>query len=162
MKTLLLIRHAKSSLELDTTDFDRPLNKRGKADAPMMAKRLHNKMTELSIILSSPAVRAFTTAKYFAEEYGIRNKDIIVVPLLYLAKPEVYKTVIEVLDDALTHVAIFGHNPGITDFANSLTNVQVDDMPTCAIYTVQSMASKWKYFLQETSSFQFFDYPKIS
>lgn len=160
MKSLFLIRHAKSSWELNKEDIERPLNKRGLSDAPMMAKKMHNRISTIDAIFSSPAVRAFTTAISFAEEFGYNKKEIVTIPSLYLAKPEIYKTIIDGMDESLSSVAIFAHNPGITDFVNSLTNVQVDDMPTCAIYAVQSSTEIWKSFLRSPLNFLFFDYPK--
>lgn len=160
MKTLLLIRHAKSDWELDAKDIDRPLNKRGKADAPMMAKRLIKRNIQPDILLSSSAVRAFSTAKLFAEELSIKNKEIVIIPSLYLAQPAIYTSVIEALDDTFNTVFIFSHNPGITDFVNTLTNVQIDDMPTCAIYALQSNVISWKDFFNHPFNFLFFDYPK--
>lgn len=160
MKRLFLIRHAKSSWELNVEDFHRTLNKRGNTDAPIMAKRMHSKALTLDAIFCSPAVRAFSTAQYFAKEFGYTTDDILLIPSLYLAKPEVYRSIIDDTDDKFSSIAIFAHNPGITDFANSLTNVQIDDMPTCSIYAVQSEANSWKDFLQSPIQFQFFDYPK--
>ena len=160
MKTLLLIRHAKSSWELDSKDIDRPLNKRGQTDAPVMAKRLVKRNIQPDIILTSPAVRAFSTAKLFAEELTMKNEKIVIIPSLYLAQPALYTSIIEALDDTLNTVAIFSHNPGITDFVNTLTIVQVDDMPTCAIYAVESNMISWKDFFNHPVNFLFFDYPK--
>ena len=77
MKTLILVRHAKSSWEeAGIDDFDRPLNERGKHDAPVMAKRLKNKNIDVDIFISSPAKRALRTAKYFTEEFDVDKKEI--------------------------------------------------------------------------------------
>ncbi|MBS1573825.1 MAG: histidine phosphatase family protein, partial [Bacteroidetes bacterium] len=133
MKTLLLIRHAKSSWDdLAMSDFERPLNDRGKRDAPMMARRLTDKKIAIDFFVSSPAKRAKKTAIFFAKEYGVEENDIVFKTELYAAPKDVFYEVIEKLDNSSSHVALFSHNPGITDFANSLTNVRADDMPTCA------------------------------
>ena len=80
MKTLLLVRHAKSSWDdPGMDDIDRPLNDRGKTDAPVMAKRLKNKGVRIDTFISSPAKRARRTARYFAEEYHLEKKDIIII-----------------------------------------------------------------------------------
>src|SRR5690349_9793579 len=86
MKTILLVRHAKSSWEnFSVTDEERPLNDRGKKNAPEMAKRLLKKNIAIDAFISSPAKRAKTTAEYFAEEYGVSKKKIILIPELYMA-----------------------------------------------------------------------------
>jgi phosphohistidine phosphatase len=121
MKTVLLIRHAKSSWgDLSMPDFDRPLNDRGKADAPKMAKRIHNKEIEIDAFISSPAKRAKKTAEIFAERYGLKKTDIILVPELYHAMDAVFFETISRAPKKSDSIAIFSHNPGITEFANRL------------------------------------------
>lgn len=163
MKTLLLIRHAKSSWDqVGLSDFDRPLNERGKKDAPLMAKRMKEKGLRLDHLVSSPAKRARKTARYFAEAFGFNKEDIRLADELYGAThPEFLKVVTEISDRHET-VAVFSHNPGITGFASSLTNVRVDDMPTCAVFAVHVETESWKDFEQAEKRFLFFDYPKNS
>jgi len=160
MKTLVLIRHAKSSWDAPgLSDFDRPLNERGKKDAPEMAKRLKEKI-DIDLFVSSPAKRARKTAKLFAEEYGAKKEDIALVEDLYAATiPAFQKTVVE-LNNKYNTVALFSHNPGITEFANSLTNVRIDDMPTCSVFAVHADIDKWESFSNAEKKFLFFDYPK--
>ncbi|HEU4575350.1 MAG TPA: histidine phosphatase family protein [Chitinophagaceae bacterium] len=161
MKTLLLIRHAKSSWDSATlNDFDRPLNDRGKKDAPVMAKRLLDKKVQIDLIVSSPAKRARKTAAIFAEEYGIKDKQIIYKEALYAAPAEVFETVIAQLEDQFDHAALFSHNPGLTDFVNTLTTVRVDDLPTCSVFAIKVPVKKWKDFPGADKEFWFFDYPK--
>ena len=161
MKTVLLIRHAKSSwTDASLNDFDRPLNDRGKRDAPEMAKRLSDKKIKIDTFISSPAKRAKKTALFFAKEYGIDENDVIYKTELYAAPSEVFYEVIEKLDNSADNVAIFSHNPGITEFANSLTDVRADDMPTCSIFAIKSEAKKWNEFGSSKKVFWFFDYPK--
>lgn len=161
MKTLLLIRHAKSSWDQPgLSDFDRPLNERGKKDAPAMARRLKEKGVDLDHLVSSPAKRARKTAKYFAEEFGLKKDEIQLIEGLYGAtRSEFLQAVIDI-DDQYKTVALFSHNPGITDFASSLTNVRVDDMPTCAVFALQVETETWKDFMDAERKFLFFDYPK--
>ena len=125
-----------------------------------MAKRLIKKDIDIDAFISSPANRALSTAQIFAEEFGKKNKKIISEPSLYEASPDTYFEVIESIDDDIKTVAIFSHNPGITTFANSLTQTTVEDMPTCAIYAVKVDANKWKHFREAKKQFWFFDYPK--
>ena len=161
MKTVLLIRHAKSSwTDASLNDFDRPLNDRAKRDAPEMAKRLSDKKIKIDTFISSPAKRAKKTALFFAKEFGVDEKDVIYKTELYAAPSEVFYDVIEKLDDDADNVAIFSHNPGITEFANSLTDVRADDMPTCSIFAIKSEAKKWNEFSGSKKVFWFFDYPK--
>ena len=160
MKFLLLVRHAKSSWDFNVEDFDRPLNDRGRKSAPEMAKRLIKKNIEVDAFISSPAVRALSTAKIFAEEFGKKTKKIITEPFLYEASANTFMEVVESIDEEFKSVAIFSHNPGITTFANSLTQTIVEDMPTCAIYAVKVDTNKWKHFREAKKEFWFFDYPK--
>jgi phosphohistidine phosphatase len=161
MKTLLIVRHAKSSwAEASQPDIERPLNDRGKEDAPQMAKRVKEKGLKVDHLLSSPAKRAHKTAKLFAEELELDKKDIQLAPDLYEALPEAFYKVVATLSDKHGTVALFSHNPGITGFANTLTNVHVDDMPTCAVFAVSADTDTWVNFKTADKSFLFFDYPK--
>ena len=161
MKTIILVRHAKSSWEEPgLSDFDRPLNDRGKKDAPEMAARLKEKKLDVDLFVSSPAKRARRTARFFAEAFGKEKEDIQLVEDLYLATRDAFLQAINNLDDKHEAVAIFAHNPGITEFASSLTNVRIDDMPTCAMFAAHVDADSWKQFEQAEKKFLFFDYPK--
>lgn len=162
MKSLLLIRHAKSSWDdLSQKDFDRPLNERGKKDAPAMAKRLRKEHNiELDAIISSPAKRAITTAKFFADEFDIKKKNIIGQSKLYEASIENFYDAVLNIDDDYETVALFSHNPGISAFSNALTNARVDDMPTCAVFALHIKTNSWKDFRDAEKEFWFFDYPK--
>ncbi len=161
MKSVLIIRHAKSSWDnVLQKDFDRPLNVRGHKDAPAMAKRLLDKMINIDAFIASPALRAYTTAGYFAKAYGKKEKDVVTLPQLYEASAPVFYSVISHTSDALNTIAIFSHNPGITDFVNSLTNTRIDDMPTCGIFAIHTDIEHWKDFGLAKKTFWFFDYPK--
>jgi phosphohistidine phosphatase len=161
MKTLILVRHAKSSWDDPSVkDFDRPLNERGKKDAPEMAKRLKEKGIVLDHIVSSPAKRARRTAREFAQEYDIKKGKIELVDDLYAAGAPAFESTVAKLPDSAKAVALFSHNPGITDYANTLTNTRVDDMPTCALFAVQADIKQWKDFSTAEKKFLFFDYPK--
>ena len=161
-KTLLIIRHAKSSWEIGTlTDFERPLNDRGKKDAPVMAQRLKDKNIFIDAFVSSPAKRAKKTAELFAEVYNCKNDDIIFISKLYQAGTDTFFEVIESLDDAFNTVAIFSHNPGITAFVNMLAATpMIDNMPTCGIFAVKLNSPQWTGFRKAKKEFLFFDYPK--
>ena len=164
MKQLLIIRHAKSSWDITIPkDFDRELNDRGHRDAPEMAKRLIKKGIEIDAFISSTAVRAFTTAVYFAEAYekaGYKSLDVLGVSELYHAQPKAFIEVIRNIDNANDTVAIFSHNPGITEFVNGLTSARIDDMPTSGIFALKIESETWKDFVDAKKTFWFFDYPK--
>lgn len=161
MKTLILVRHAKSSWdESGLSDSERPLNERGKKDAPDMAKRLRKKGLTIDRLVSSPAERAFRTARYFSKEFDIKKGDIQVEKSLYGALPSQFEQVVALLSDRDNTVLLFSHNPGITDFANTLTNVRTDNIPTCGVFAVQAEVDSWSDFAKAEKKFLFFDYPK--
>ncbi|MEO8713045.1 MAG: histidine phosphatase family protein [Parafilimonas sp.] len=161
-RSLLIIRHAKSSWEdFSQKDFDRPLNDRGKKNAPIMAKRIHKEMSvTLDAIISSPAKRAFATAKFFAKEFNIKKENFFEKPELYEPSIENFFKVAAGIDDDYKTVALFSHNPGISVFANLLTNIRIDDMPTCAVFAIHIQTDSWKNFRNAEKEFWFFDYPK--
>jgi len=161
MKTLLLIRHAKSSWDDPSVpDFDRPLNERGKNDAPEMAKRLTDKKIRLDALVSSPAKRAKKTCIAFAKEFEYDKDDIRFEEKLYEAGTEDFLEVVKGLKNKWNDVAIFSHNPGITYFANTLTSTRIDNMPTCSIFSVKIKTDSWKDIDSAEKEFWFFDYPK--
>jgi phosphohistidine phosphatase len=113
MKRVFLVRHAKSDWSVDTDDFERPLNERGKRDAPMMADRLAKKKIPIDAFVSSPAKRALRTAKLFAECMEINKDDIILKSELYLAPAGTFFEVLEKMDDKFNAIAVFSHNNGV-------------------------------------------------
>lgn len=161
-KTLFLVRHAKSSWDnISLSDFDRPLNERGKSDAPKMAKRLRKRNIKIDACISSPAKRAKKTADYFIHEFDVKEKDVILVSALYDAGISNFSETIKDIDDKYKSVALFSHNPGITAFANQLIDqANIENMPTCSILAVKADIEKWKNFNKAKKEFLFFDYPK--
>ena len=161
MKTLFIIRHAKSDQSFFGNDFERPLNERGKADAAIMAKRLVDNKNKVDALVASPAVRAKETAELFAETLKIPVAQIVFISALYHASPEVFYEVVSNLADELDVVAIFSHNPGISYFVKSLNTITpVDNMPTCSVFAASADITKWSGFLKSKKEFLFFDYPK--
>ena len=162
MKQLLLIRHAKSSWDdAATHDIDRPLNDRGKKDAPKMAERLLDKKIKIEGFYTSPAKRAVATCELFVKAYDKKKKNIIEVAELYEPHMQNFFNVIKKADEDFDCIALFSHNPGITAFVNQLTDVKVDDMPTCSIFAIKIDIKKWNEFEEGEKSFWFFDYPKL-
>jgi phosphohistidine phosphatase len=163
LKTIILVRHAKSSWDdFSLKDEDRPLTDRGKKNAPDMAKRLLKKKVPIDAILSSPAERAKSTAEYFAREYDISKKKIILIPELYMANNDAFVRTIRNAPEKANSIALFSHNDGITHFANSLSEAKVDNMPTCSVFAVKVDIKSWDEFEPGKSEFYFFDYPKSS
>ena len=161
MKTIILVRHAKSSWDdFSLKDEDRPLTDRGKKNAPDMAKRLLKKKIPIDAILSSPAKRAKSTAEYFAKEYDIAKKKITLVPELYMASSDAFIRTIRNAPEKADSIALFSHNDGITQFANSLSDARVDHMPTCSVFAVKVDIDSWNEFEPGKAEFYFFDYPK--
>ena len=146
MKSIYLIRHAKSSWgDFTVPDFDRTLNERGLRDAPEMAKRLLHRKIVPDAFVSSPAKRAKKTCKIFCETMDVDSSKIIFIEDLYHASIETYQKLISALSNDYKKVAIFSHNPGITDFANTLCKgVHIDNIPTCGIFAVEADIKEWK------------------
>jgi phosphohistidine phosphatase len=133
MKTLLLVRHAKSSRDDPSLpDRDRPLDDRGKHDAPKMGKCLAKRDVKPDRLISSPALRALTTAQLIAEPLGCKRKDIVVDDRLYGASADGLLALIRALDDKLERVMLVGHNPEFTELAHRLSS-RIVHMPTCAV-----------------------------
>lgn len=159
MKKLYLIRHAKSSWsDPSLSDFDRPLNKRGKRDAPIMAAWLKDHVVQIGHIISSPAKRAKRTAKVFAETFDI---EITYHESLYHADTaEIYSSIYAINDDH-SSIAMFGHNPGFIYFANEFVgNSFIDNVPTCGIVGLTSSIDSWADFSPDVAKLEFFMYPK--
>ena len=161
MKTILCVRHAKSGWDDPSlSDIERKLTDRGKSDAKMMAKRLQERSIEIDAFVSSTAKRAKKTAKIFMKEFEKDKKKLQLTASLYEASVKDFYDVIESLDDKDKTVALFSHNPGITDFVNSLDCTPVYDMPTCSVFAVKAKTKNWKDFRAAEKEFLFFDYPK--
>ena len=160
-KQLLLIRHAKSDWDnAGLTDFNRPLNRRGNANAPEMACRMLNEQIIPDLIVSSPALRAITTAKYFAETWRIDKAKIQHESSIYEANVKSLLAVVNQLENQFKLVALFGHNPGLTDFANYLSDANIYNMPTCSIVIIKFPFDNWNEISAETGKVMLFDYPK--
>jgi phosphohistidine phosphatase len=164
MKTLYVIRHAKSSWDdTDLSDFDRPLNERGKRDAPRMGKRLKEKSVHPDLMLSSPAKRAWSTCKRIAEVLGYPEENIKADKGLYHANEDNILAILRKIDDKYNTVLIFGHNPGLTDFINSLSRdkkMKIFNIPTCGIVAFSLDVEHWNLIDYGNGKFLFFDYPK--
>jgi len=161
MRTIYLVRHAKSSWDFPwLDDKDRPLNKRGKHDAPKMGKLLKEKGEEPDLMVSSPAKRAFSTAKRIAKELNYPVKNIMKSDLLYMADMEDFFTVIRDAGKNVYKLMMFSHNYGITYFANYVSDSDIDNIPTCGIARIDFEINSWKDIESKKGKLIYFEYPK--
>lgn len=142
MKTLLILRHAKSSWKFpDLSDHDRPLNRRGKRDAPRMGKTLKERELVPDLVISSTATRAKDTASAVAKHSGYKGKRIR-FESLYAAEPGAYLAVLRELTDNYQRVLIVGHNPGVEELIELLTG-EIHIVPTCTLAQIEFDIEKW-------------------
>jgi phosphohistidine phosphatase len=161
MKNLYIVRHAKSSWDYpELSDIDRPLNKRGKKNAPEMGQRLAAKNISPELLISSPAKRAHTTARRIAKEIGYEKSKIIVHSKLYHGGLGEMIELIQSTDKSINSLMIFGHNPGFTELANYLTGSNIYNIPTCGIVSIEFDTDDWAIIGQNEGKMLFFDYPK--
>ncbi len=161
MKELILVRHAKSSWKDPTlSDHDRPLNKRGKRDAPEMGKRLARSECDPDLIVSSSAVRAMDTARSIAGKLGYPRESIAVEERLFHAGVSELLRVIRGVVDSVDSLMLFGHNPGLTDLANHLGPREIFNMPTCAVLHLRFQADAWSTVGVVPGDEVLYDYPK--
>jgi len=151
MKTLLLLRHAKSSWgDGDLADFDRPLNNRGRHDAPRMGQLLARHELTPDLIITSAARRAATTAELvaMAAEYA---GDIQYTNELYLADPDTFLEVARETDDSVARLMLVGHNPGIEELVAALAG-RDERMPTAALACFRLAIDHWRDLTDETAA----------
>jgi phosphohistidine phosphatase len=162
MKTIILVRHAKSSWkDPRLEDFERPLNKRGKRDAPLMGEKLKERQILPDQILSSPAKRARKTADLIAEAIGYPRKNIQLVDKMYHCGASDLLALLKKLDDKHTSVMLFGHNPEFVDFAGMMLKPgPVQAIPTTGVYCIRFPVDSWKKVQKGKGESVFFDYPK--
>ena len=161
MLTIYLVRHAKSDwANGNIADIDRPLNDRGYRDAHFMGKLLKDKKINPDCIISSPAIRAISTALIFARNLNYDSKNILLEKPLYDSASKEYKAVVSKIKDENVVVILFGHNPTITNFANSLSSAAVEDLPTCAIVGIRFKTNSWKNISEIKGELFLFEFPK--
>lgn len=159
MKRLYIIRHAKSSWKDDSLDdFERPLSKRGKANAPMMGRRLKERGAHPDIIISSPALRAKTTAELIAKELGY-SKEIMFKAEMYESSSEQLHSILREIDDVNETVFLLGHNPELNMLAQMYVEFE-ENIVTCGIVAIEFKSEKWVDISKENATFLYFDYPK--
>jgi phosphohistidine phosphatase len=160
MKTLYLVRHAKSSWATAAqADRDRPLNERGLHDVALMGQRLAERGVKPDVMLSSPATRAHTTARHIAKALGVKGKHIVEVERLYDATADQILGVVQVLGPKPRHVMVFGHNPGMSELAHRFAS-EITHMPTCAVAEFRFDVTSWAGVGDHKPAHVAFDFPK--
>ena len=161
MKNLYLVRHAKSTREYpELTDFERPLNIRGRIDAPVMSELLKKMGALPDLILTSPANRTMATARLFAEHLNYPQNKIQVVEEIYEAWRETLVDVLKTIDSKNESVILIGHNPGLQLLAEYLTDFPHDNIPTCGIVGLELDIDNWAAIKEKSAKLMFFEYPK--
>ena len=161
MKKLTLIRHAKSSWKyVDLDDMDRPLNRRGNRDAPLMGEVLAGRGFNPDTILTSPALRALRTAEAVAAGIGYAPQRIVLDDRLYHADNDDLLDVVKSINDSLGWVACVGHNPGLTDLANYLGRRRIDNVPTSGVVEIRFGCDRWADLDRTEPDHVDFDFPK--
>ena len=161
MKTLYLLRHAKSSWDQpELRDFERPLAKRGLKDISNMGQRFSLLGRQLECIISSPAVRAKTTASLFAREVGYPEDEISANPELYFAGAAMFLKAASLIDEHFHSAMLVGHNPAITEFANDMCNAGIDNIPTSGLVELRLPVEYWSEIKYGNAELIDFDYPK--
>ena len=161
MKTLTLVRHAKSSWKnRNLGDRERPLSERGRHDAPIMGRRIAAAGIRPSLIVSSPALRAWSTAKKIARELGYPKEFLQREDDLYLASLDDLLAVVAAQDNGFNNLMLVGHNPGLTDFANYLSPGITNNVPTAGVLSVDLQTDAWAWRERPETSLVLYDFPK--
>ena len=161
MRSLTLVRHAKSSWDdAALADFDRPLNDRGRRDAPLMAQRFARAANAPLQLVASPALRAASTALLFADALGLTADAIRYEPRIYEADVETLLAVVRGLSDELPNAVLFGHNPGFTDLCHALARCDFTEMPTCAVARIDFDVERWTDVAPGRGRLMAYSFPK--
>jgi phosphohistidine phosphatase len=161
MKTLYLLRHAKSSWDYpDLKDFERPLNGRGLRDVPVMADRFNARNCTVDCIVCSPAVRAKTTAGLFSEAVNFKGGAIVSNPELYFAGVGMFLKAAKLMDSSCNTSMLVGHNPAITEFVNAMTGEAIENIPTCGFVQMELAIDDWADASLGSARLIEFDFPK--
>ena len=161
MKKLFLVRHAKSSWSNpDLDDIERPLNKRGKRDAPFMGKVLNDNNINPDLIISSPAERAFVTAKTVAEQINYPIIKIQIIDRLYHGGFKDLLVTLKGTKPSINTLMLFGHNPGLTDLSNYISNQHIENIPTTGIVEIDLRVNNWNEIDEDSGTFVDFEFPK--
>jgi phosphohistidine phosphatase len=157
---LTLVRHAKSSRDdMTLEDFMRPLNDRGRRDAPEMGRRLRESGVQPDLIIASPAKRAIKTARIIAGEIDFPEVKILEAAEIYEAAAGELLKLVQRLSEDKRDVMLVGHNPGVTDFVKLFLQSGIDNMPTCGVVRLAFDAQRWRDISPQNASLLLLDYP---
>jgi phosphohistidine phosphatase len=161
MKNLYLVRHAKSSWKFPALDdFERPLNKRGRKNAPFMGNVLKKLKVAPDLVISSPANRAATTARIIAAAINFPLENIRYSETVYEFSENALIPVVQQIDDAVKKAMIVGHNPAINGLANYIGDQPIGNIPTCGAYCVRLDITSWIEISERCGKLEFFEFPK--
>ena len=161
MKTIYLVRHAKSSRKYPALeDFERPLNKRGRESLIIMGKMLNNINVSPGIVISSPASRAAMTARGISSMIDYPLDKIEYKEAVYLSDEHTLIDVIENIKSSVKSAMLVGHNPGLTDLANYLSDQKIQNIPTCGVFCMDFNIRSWRDISASSGRLKFFEFPK--
>lgn len=161
MKTLYIVRHAKSSWDFpELPDAERPLLEKGKKRTRYIIQYLLDNKVNVDLIMSSHAVRAMETARIIAHSLNYNESRIQVSRSIYHGDDESYFDLLYDLSDSISSVMIVGHNPAMTNFANRLLSEPIDWLPTSAVVRVDFNADEWTGLPQAKHKVGFYITPK--
>ena len=161
MKTLYLVRHAKSSWKYpNLDDFERPLNKRGRKSAPFMGTILKKLKVAPDLIVSSPANRAAMTARIIADKISYPLEKICFSESIYEFSANALIDVIKHLDNAVNKAMLVGHNPALTELANYIGDEAISNIPTAGVFCAELDISSWAKIGNRYGKLTFFEFPK--
>lgn len=161
MKKLYIMRHAKSSWDdPGLNDYERPLNKRGKHDAPLMGDIFFKLGIKPDLIISSGAKRAITTARIVAEKLDYPLKKITEEKKIYSESERGILKIINDLDNKYEQVMLLGHNPVFTGLVNWLSDYGLSNLPTAAMVGISFDADDWKAITPGMGKVIHYEYPK--
>ncbi len=161
MKTLFVLRHAKSSRDNpQLKDFARPLTASGLADTKLIGSRLRESGVEINAIVSSPAERTRQTADLFAQHLGLPAESVSCSAELYFAGAPMLRQAVSRFDDSHSVAMLVGHNPAVTDFVNELGALEIENVPTCGLLKFEVTIQKWQEIGEAQAKLVDFDYPK--
>jgi phosphohistidine phosphatase len=159
LKTLIIIRHSKSSWkDHSLSDFDRPLNKRGKKDAKKMSFELSEKIRKVDLLLSSSSKRTTQTSNYFLDSIDVRS-NIFSENLYHSSSDLIFDFVLKI-NNKYNKTIIVGHNPGLTNIVNKLTNLKLDNLPTSGIVIIVFDVDNWKKINYKSGLVEWIKFPK--
>jgi phosphohistidine phosphatase len=161
MKKLYLFRHAKSkSQNFNESDFIRSLSESGKNEALLMGQKLFTLNNQIDFFVSSPALRARQTCEILCNCCKYSHEKISFEENLYLPDTNALNKTISAINNTYNNIVLVSHNPGITEFINSLqVGVRIDNMPTCGMFVIKADTVNWAAFSESKKQFLCFDYP---